>query len=207
MISLYPAALLTLVMAALFVGRVRTRLLGDGSQSASDAARGDQWALALPKVMKNPFGYGVGTVRENVPYFLPGGKWTIDSYPINLLIEYGIPGFLLFFSFFLIIIAVGVKVYVGAVGRDEQVAGAAAVGLVSFLMTRLILSADGSLELAFGYAGIIFGLWFVQKQRLARQEQQPASSVSALPEDAAGHLREGNGDSHPERGWRRKEPV
>jgi len=171
LLAMYPAALTMLILATLFVGRVRVRVFGDGSQKYSDAARGDQWAMAIPQIIKNPIGHGMGSIQRVVPYYSPGGKFTIDSYPINLLVEYGIPGFLLFAGLFILAVGMGIRIYLRAEGEDELVAGAAAVGLFSYLLSRLVLSMDGGTNLAFGYAGLILGLWYVQKRREARSGQ------------------------------------
>ncbi len=167
MLSMFPAAALTLAVAVLTLPRIRVMVLGGGAHQASDNAREAQWAMATPKVIRNPVGHGMGSIDQVVPYTNLAGKFTIDSYPINLLVEFGVPGFLLFVGFFVTAMVTGVRVYLNAESRDEMVAGAAAVGIMSLLLTRLILSTEGGQGLGFGYAGLIIGLWYLQRKRLA----------------------------------------
>jgi O-antigen ligase len=163
MLSLYPAAALTLAVAVLTIPRLRTMVFGGGQHQASNNAREAQWDMAIPQILKNPIGHGMGSIDRVVPYTNGAGKFTIDSYPINLLIEFGIPGFLVFVGFFITAIYLGIRVYLNAESRDEQVAGAAAVGIIAFLLARLVLSTEGGQGLAFGYSGVILALYWRQK--------------------------------------------
>lgn len=169
MLSLYPAAALTLVVGVLTVNRIRAMVLGGSTHANSDNARSEQWAMAIPQIIKNPIGHGMGSVERVVPFRLLNGKFTIDSYPINLLAEYGIPGFLLFAGTLMVAAGMGIRIYLNAANEDELVAGAAGIGLISYMLSRLVLSMDGSTNLAFGYVGIILGLWYVQKRRQERE--------------------------------------
>lgn len=175
MLSAFPAMVLSLAVLVLVHPRVRTMVLGgSGTQNSTDA-RKDQWAMAIPQIIKNPLGYGMDSLERIVPYYNLGGKYTVDSYPINLLVEYGVPGFLLFTGFFTFAAALGIRVYLNARDDEEMVAGAAAIGIVSFMITRMILSSEGGQGLAFGYAGLIVGLWY--RQRLREESEQTMSAT------------------------------
>lgn len=161
----YPAFAAVLTAAVLFVPRIRVRVLGGSGTRFSDNARDVQWDMAIPKIIQNPLGYGSGTVSKHVPYTNLAGEFTIDSYPINLLINYGVPGFLAFAGFFMLAAYVGSRAYVMAESREELVAGAAAIGLMSFLVSRTILSMEGGVPLAFVFAGVVLGVHWRQQQR------------------------------------------
>ena len=171
-----PVAGLVVAAAVLFIGRVRVRVLGGGQHQASNDGRGAQWDMALPEIFKNPFGYGVDMAGEIVPYtnlaFVP----TIDAYPINLLIDYGVLGFLLFVGLFITAIVVGVRSYWRAENDDEMIAGPAAGAIMGFLVSRLILSAEGAQFIAFALAGMILAIHWRQEQRAAANApmQKPA---------------------------------
>jgi O-antigen ligase len=165
MLSAFPFAALMLVIMVVVHPRVRVMVLGGSGTQASTDARKAQWDMAIPQIVKNPVGYGMGTSERVVPYYNFAGKFTIDSYPINLLVEYGVLGFLAFTGFFALAAGMGVRVYLHARNEDELVAGAAAVGIIAFMIVRLILSTEGGQDLAFGYAGLILGLWYRQRKR------------------------------------------
>ncbi len=173
-----PVAGLTVAAAVLFIGRVRVRVLGGGQHQASNDGRDAQWDMAIPKILQNPFGYGVDRAGEIVPFTNLAGVPTIDAYPINLLVDYGVLGFLLFVGLFLTAIVVAVKCYWNAESDDEMVAGPAAGAIFGFLISRTILSAEGAQFIAFGLAGMILAIYWRQSQRLAANTPPP---VPALP--------------------------
>lgn len=161
----YPAFAAFVAAAVLLVPRIRVRVLGGSGTQNSNDARSAQWDMAIPQIIKNPLGYGSGTVSERVPYTNLGGHFTIDAYPINLLIEYGVLGFLLFAGFFITAVWVGARCYLKADNREDMVAGAAALAILSFLVSRTILSSEGGVALAFVLAGLIIATYWRQKQR------------------------------------------
>ncbi|MCG2841757.1 O-antigen ligase family protein [Sandaracinobacter sp. RS1-74] len=187
MLSLYPAAAITLFTAILVLPRLRVKVLGGGAHQASNNAREVQWDMAIPAIIKNPIGYGMGSIDSIIPYRNLAGKFTVDSYPINLLVEFGIPGFLMFVGIFALSIAIGVKIYLNAGTRDEEVAGAAAVGIMAFLLARLVLSTEGGQSLAFCFAGLILGIYYRQKLRVMgeqKREGQSSPPTQAHPQGA-----------------------
>jgi O-Antigen ligase len=162
-----PVAGLTIAAAVLFIGRVRVRVLGGGQHQSSDDGRSAQWDMAMPKMLQNPVGYGVDKAGDVVPYTNLAGVPTIDAYPINLIIDYGVVGFLVFVGLFLTAIYVGVKSYWRAETPDEMIAGPAAGAILAFLVSRLILSAEGAQFIAFALAGMILAIHWRQEQRVA----------------------------------------
>lgn len=183
MLSLYPAAALTLAVGVLTVPRLRGMIFGGHQHQASNNAREAQWDMAIPQIIQNPIGHGMGSIDRVVPYTNGAGKFTIDSYPINLLIEFGVPGFVAFVGVFITAIVLGVRTYLNAGTRDEEVAGAAAVGIGAFLLARLVLSTEGGQGLAFGLAGVILGLYYRQTKRApaANPKDVPAPVYPVAP--------------------------
>lgn len=175
----FPTVAAIALMAAMLVPRVRVKLLGGGQHAASDGARIVQWEMAIPEIITNPIGHGMGTAIKVVPYTNLGGAYTLDSYPINLLIEHGVPGFIAFVGFFFTAIYLGIKTFIQASTREEELAGAAAVGIFTFLIIRLIISAEGGQSMAFGFSGLILALYYRQRKRL-----DAANALPELPDDS-----------------------
>lgn len=181
MVMAFPAMAAVGLTAILTVTRIRMRVLGGGQHAASDQAREHQWDMAIPQIIKNPLGYGVGSIRERVPYTNLAGQFTIDSYPINLLIEQGVPGFIAFVGMLMTAAVMGIRIYLNSNGRDEDVAGAAAVSIIVFMVIRLAVSSESGQGLAFGLCGLILGLWYRQQQRFKADPDSQPKKVSKFP--------------------------
>ena len=173
----YPAMAMAVAFAVISISRIRVRVLGGSGTQNSDNARAEQWDMAIPQILQNPIGYGSGTVSQRVPYTNLAGDFTIDSYPINLLIQYGVVGFLLFAGFFILAVIVGARCYVMAKNRDELVAGAAALSIFSFLISRTILSMEAGIPWAFVSAGVIMGIHWRQTQH-AESSRSPVRTTT-----------------------------
>lgn len=176
----FPMAALLTIVAVFTLPQLRLRILGGNQHQASDNAREAQWDMAIPEILTNPIGHGMGSIDRVVPYTNAAGKFTIDSYPINLLIEYGVPGFIAFVGFFATAIYLGVRTFIRAESREEELAGAAAVGITSFLVTRMILSSEGGQYIAFAFAGLIIALYSRQEKRLA-SASKPTQALQSGP--------------------------
>jgi len=172
---LYPFAAATTAVAIMLHPRLREKFIGGGQHQGSTDARGAQWDMAIPRILNNPFGYGMDQVGVQVPYTNRGGFPTVDAYPINLLIEYGVLGFLIFVGIFFTAIFLAVRVYLRADDdEDELLAGPAAIAIFSFLIARIVLSAEGAQFYVFALAGMILALAWRQDQRLAALAPAPA---------------------------------
>jgi hypothetical protein len=93
----YPA-FFTALMGLTFVSR-RIEIMVWGSQATegSNLAREQQLALGVPKMLKNPLGYGAGQGADTVGWF-SGTFLSIDNYYLAMVIEYGVIGFILYFA-------------------------------------------------------------------------------------------------------------
>jgi O-antigen ligase len=172
-----PAIAAAFAVAVLTIPRIRVRVLGGSMHQNSNDARGAQWDMAIPKIIQNPFGYGVDKLESVVPYYNGAGVFTVDSYPINLLVEYGVLGFLAWLGLFGTAIYLGVRAYITAENRDEMIGGPLAIAIFSFFVSRLVLSSEGAQAIAFSYAGVILALYWRQKQR----EPAPAPKEEIIP--------------------------
>ena len=169
----YPMGLAGLVILTLTWRRLRVMTLGGGQQQASTDARSAQWASGWPKIFDHPFGHGVARAAETLGYTNQAGFLTIDSYYLSLLLEYGPLGLLTFVLMFGLAAWFGFRMFITARNSDELVAGPLAIGLVSFVIIKSVLSSEINIPIAFMMAGCIIGLMW-----------QRAHAGAAMPEPA-----------------------
>jgi hypothetical protein len=168
------------VMAAIVVGmtfashRLHTMVWGGGAQQSSTMARQIQWDLGRPKIVKNPFGYGAGESGPVVGYRVTD-LYSVDTYYLTLLVDYGVLGFALF------ILAFGSAIWYGGVNaltavnnrdqrRDIAFLTPLAVALVAFLVIKSVFSQQDLHPLLFLEASMIAALSY----RVRAGEKAPA---------------------------------
>jgi hypothetical protein len=165
-----------------------------------DPGRQEQWRLAIPQIMSNPVtGHGFAEGARVVGYG-PKEAPSLDSYVLSLLVETGVPGFVLF------VLAVGAALYIAAranvVDPTQRGAmnGALASALGAFLMYRLALSQAENHALMFWMCAMIAVSATLSK--LSYATARPTSSGRAASgELQSGHVR------RPGRLRRRLEPI
>jgi O-antigen ligase len=127
--------------AVAFIGPVHRMILGGGETASSDMTRFDQAKLALPKIIGNPLtGHGIGNSAEVIGFFSPGGKLSVDTSILTLLVETGIPGFVLYFGMLFCGTYTMGRLYVG--NNDRETSGGAALSctFIAYIIYRLVLS-------------------------------------------------------------------
>src|SRR6185312_9551775 len=92
-----PAMFCAVLAATFVVPRLHVAIWGGGAQQSSTDARVAQFNLGMPKILHNPFGYGIGMGAETLGY-APFGQLTIDTYYISVALEYGVLGFIIYYS-------------------------------------------------------------------------------------------------------------
>lgn len=100
----YPFVFGLAVSSIFVVGRIRARLFG-GQYQASNDGRMEQITTGIPKILKQPFGNGMGEAAEVLGWFQPDGLLTIDSYWLASALDFGLVGLTAFASFFGLAIA------------------------------------------------------------------------------------------------------
>lgn len=166
--ALFAVGATATVSAVLFVGRIRRAVLGGGEAQLSTDSRYAEWAQAKPKFFARPItGYGGGTATEVIHYASSYGDLSVDGFYMNLLIDYGIFGIILFFGMFMIAAFISFRLYL--LGRQDGTSPAAAVGasLLAFMVYRMTLSQTDSLTMAFMLMGMAAALQFLNKQSTA----------------------------------------
>ena len=163
----YPAFLVFVVAAVLFVGRVRNSVLGNGRTSASDGARGEQWSLAFQKMWGSPiFGFGAGQSGSSLGFTNQAGVVTVDSYYITILMDYGLIGVFLFYGMFLRSIWRGGQLALRGSEIENIRAAALTVFLGAFLVTKSVLSQEATHPMIFMAVGAVVALSYQARRRI-----------------------------------------
>jgi hypothetical protein len=150
----YPLIMLLTLAATFTVGRLRTAVWGSGAHQASSDSRGTQWALATPKIATNPVGHGIGEAGREVGFISPSGKPTLDSYYINILMDYGPLGFVLYFGMIIYVAwRAGLTAVNHGTDQDISILIPIAVALLQFVIIKSVLSLDANHSLVFMMLG------------------------------------------------------
>lgn len=160
----FPAAILSLVALIFAWRRLYVMVIGGGQHQFSNNAREQQWEMAIERVLSNPIGYGPGRSGEVLGFLNPAGRMTVDSYPINLLLDSGVVGLLAFAAFLVVTIVAGLRLSLASEDKEFALAGPAAIGLFALLVIKLVLSQPENLPILFTFAGAMCGLsWRVKR--------------------------------------------
>jgi O-antigen ligase len=150
-------AVMTLVVAW---PRASNIVFGGGETAGSTDARFVQWRMAVPHILNNPItGHGKNSSTELVGYYNPGSPLpTLDSYVISLLVEQGIPGFLLFFGMIAFGVWIGIRLYLTRLDDLGALGAPIACSLIAFSVYRLALSQTENHTLMFLILGLVFAV-------------------------------------------------
>lgn len=164
----YPLILVTTILATFFVGRLRNVVWGTGAQNASNDAREVQWQLAMPKVWTHPLGHGLGEAGKQVGYISPAGKPSLDSYYINMLVDFGPLGFILFFGLFVMAAWIGSRTLIARGVRGELgLLLPMTVAMLQFVVVKSVLSQDSNHPVVFMILGGVLALVYRAQQAAA----------------------------------------
>ena len=119
-----------------------TRILGGGAQQASTAAREEQRRLAIPKVLRNPVGYGRGSSGRVIGFVSPAGITTVDNHYLTTLIDLGMLGFIGFYGMFLVAAWLAIQLYLKSEGGETELSAPLAAVYVMFLVVKSVLSEE-----------------------------------------------------------------
>jgi hypothetical protein len=173
----YPALFSAFIVASLFVGRIKAKVWGMGQYDDSNQARIDQWHMGIPKILTHPLGHGVGTSAEALGYANLAGSITIDSYYLSVLMDYGIVGFIAYFSVFVISALHGVRYSLIIDEEDHDIAFLLplTVAVIAFLAMKTFFAQDDNNPVVFMMVGIMVGLVHRLKVRARATETSPAT--------------------------------
>lgn len=176
----YPVIFSLIVASTFFVGRIHARVWGNGPQQFSDQSRIEQWKLGIPKMLAQPWGYGIGNGNEALGFVDSGGFGTIDSYYILVALEYGIIGFILYFGALLLALYLAGKRSISS----EPLNGEGAllipitVALANFIIIKLVFAQQDNHPIIFMVLGMLVALlWKIRRQ----SHSQPARRNRRAP--------------------------
>jgi hypothetical protein len=156
----FPAAAGSLFGASFFVSFLHNKLWGGGDQQASTQARIDQYRTGIPKLLNHPFGHGVNQGAIDLGYFLPSGQLTIDTYYLDIALDYGFLGVLFYYGFFILSIYKS-SLYVmkaKTLSKEEALLIPTTISLIIFLIIKAVYSQQENHPIAFILAGLIIGI-------------------------------------------------
>jgi len=176
-----PAFALAFGVAMFTVPAVKYRTIGGGSTSLSDSARKEQFRMAVPKVLSNPLGNGAGQSGTVLQYRTASGMFTVDSYVITILLDFGILGFLIF-SAALLYPMIQMAIFALRKRSEElDLALAAASALAVYINVRLVLSQDDNSAVVYMLLGLTTALAARIRAYDAAYPTNGAVPVSAAP--------------------------
>jgi hypothetical protein len=155
----YPAIFVTFMAATFLVGRLRNEFWGTGEQQYSTQSRLDQWAVAIPKIIANPIGNGIGEGATTLGWTNLAGTLTVDSYWLTILLEIGVLGFIVFYTLMLRAAFTAAKIAVTESGdREIDLLLPISVSLLNFVIVKMVFSQDANHPLIFMMLGAVIAL-------------------------------------------------
>lgn len=162
----FPVIIVMAVMAVLFIGRIRVRVLGSGQHTYSNEARVDQMNAAFERIWGSPvFGFGAGEGAQKLGFANAAGEVTIDSYYLATLMDYGFVGFVTYYGMLIYAIYVCAKLSMSArVDEIRWMSAAVGIFLAEFLVIKSVLAQEANHPLAFIALGLVATLAYSAKQ-------------------------------------------
>lgn len=157
----YPAIFCAAVASTFFVGRLRAKVWGDGSQDGSNDGRRVQYEKGISALLERPWGYGLGRSAEIAGTVTASGVVTIDTYYIVIALEYGVIGFFIYYAMFILpIFLSGRFTLSGNVWRDRELSllMPLAVSLANFVVIKSVFSNADNHPMAFMMLGMVMAL-------------------------------------------------
>ncbi len=138
--------------------RFKIMILGDASHTASTQARVEQVHVGMAKFFQWPFGYGIGQAAVTISN--ANDFTTIDSYFLSILIEYGLLGFIAYYSIFAIAIYEGSRRYLTDTtnNEDQSFLLPISASFVAFIIAKSVFSQQDNHPVVFMMLGALVAL-------------------------------------------------
>jgi len=170
----YPALAAGFFAATMIVGRLHTIVWGGGNTDASTEARIQQVHEGLPMILHWPLGYGVGQGAQVLGFTNGEGTLTIDSYYLNIGLEYGVIGFIIYYGLFAITAVYGIREGIRSEPGETRLLVPLSIALCVFLVTKSVYAQEPNHPIAFMILGAVCAL--AHRNRL----QSPRTHAGAL---------------------------
>lgn len=171
----YPAIFALFIASTMFVGRLRNMVWGGGDTAASTAARGTQWEMGIPKILKAPWGHGAGTSGDTLGFLSPIGIQTIDTYYLAIGLEYGVIGFVVYYGMLVASTYYAAKYAVRSPKGELSYFMPAAIALANFIVIKSVFSQQDNHPLIFMLMGIVTAMVY----RATRENSDVAARTGA----------------------------
>lgn len=182
----FPVAAAVFLVSMFTVDAVRYRTISGSSTGFSDDARWTQFEMAIPDLIRNPLGYGLGSSGEVIGYTTPGGQVTVDSYVLTVLVDLGVVGLLLYSTMLLLTMwKLGWIAFLSD-SEDDFIAAAVVAAIGSWITSKLVLSQGDNDPLIFVILGYATALaWsYAKRTRPAAGGQAAGAHLPAAPSHA-----------------------
>jgi len=160
-----PVVLVAFLALVLFSHTLHDAVLGaSGATTSSTEARQQQLALAIPKFLAHPWGYGIGQGATTVGFHIQNGVLTLDSYYITVIIEYGLQGFIIYYGMIALLIFTSARhallTVEPKVAREREYTFLIplAIALANFFVIKMVYSAEDNHAIVFMFLGMIVAL-------------------------------------------------
>ncbi|HEY2708150.1 MAG TPA: O-antigen ligase family protein [Caulobacteraceae bacterium] len=173
----YPIMASAFLAATLFVGRLRRVVWGGGETALSTDARKTQYAMGIPKVLHNPFGYGIGQDGVVLNFRDPSGRLTVDTYYLATALQYGVLGFVAYYGMFAwpVIRSLRIILLTELDPRGAGVLIPACVSIANFLVIKSVFAQEDNHPLVF----MILAMVVVASGE--RATPKPTAAAARLP--------------------------
>lgn len=162
----YPVIMTVVLLSTFFVGRIRNSVWGTGAQSFSTQAREQQLDMAIPKLLNQPWGYGIGQGADAVGFLNIADVLTLDSYYITIAMEMGVIGFIIYYGMFAAAIIYSCYYYIVCKDDVAKLLAPVSIALINFVVIKSVFSQQEAHPLVFAILGMAVALIWRVKQSL-----------------------------------------
>jgi hypothetical protein len=166
----YPVIFSLAVTATILSERLRAVVWGNGPQQDSTDSRIAQYKSGVPMVLTHPWGHGIGMSGLTLGVRNSQGQLTIDTYWLAIALDYGVIGFIIYYSMiFLSIYYAGL--YTLTARKDDRDYGLLVplgIALISFFVVKSVFAQEDNHPLIFMMMGVIVALVYRIKQETSR---------------------------------------
>ena len=173
---LTPVFLLASALSTFVVGRIHAMVWGGTGGWASTYARTAQNQMAIPKLLSHPQGHGIGTGARALGFYTPGGFLTIDSFYVNVLMEFGFVGFILFYGMFILTVWQCAKTALTYKGNDSEIELLKPIGIaiVTFFIIKSVFAEQYNHPIVFMLIGLALAVSYRAREEAKAKDLAPA---------------------------------
>ena len=114
--------------------------------------------MAVPKVLHNPIGYGLGQSGQTLGFTNQGGTSTVDNHLMTSLLEIGVIGPSAFTACSSIAAWLGARMYLTTTEREIELGGPLAIMFLVFFVIKTVLSQENNHSLVLLMLGMMLAL-------------------------------------------------